>query len=117
MPEGSFTLDEVLGNPTDLPIAEHTVDTGGQTLALFAAFCLVGLRFSPRIRDLPSRRLYRLGLAKELASYPHAGALLRQRINTDLILVWTIRDSRVLRSTEFAVIWPGSALRGCWVDR
>ena len=86
MPEGSFTLDEVLGNPTDLPIAEHTVDTGGQTLALFAAFDLVGLRFSPRIMDLPSRRLYRLGLAKELASYPHAGPLLRQRINTGLIL-------------------------------
>ena len=86
MPEGSFTLDEVLGNPTDLPIAEHTVDTGGQTLALFAAFDLVGLRFSPRIRDLPSRRLYRLGPAKDLASYPHAGPLLRQRINTGLIL-------------------------------
>ena len=29
-----FILDEILGNPTDLPIAEHTVDTGGQTLAL-----------------------------------------------------------------------------------
>jgi len=86
VPEGSFTLDEVLGNPTDLPIAEHTVDTGGQTLALFAAFDLVGLRFSPRIRDLPSRRLYRLGPAKDLAAYPHASPLLRQRINTDLIL-------------------------------
>jgi TnpA family transposase len=54
IPEGSFTLDEILGNPTDLPIAEHTTDTGGQTLALFAAFDLVGLRFSPRIRDLPA---------------------------------------------------------------
>ncbi len=86
VPEGTFTLDEILGNPTDLPIAEHTVDTGGQTLALFAAFDLVGLRFSPRIRDLPSRRLYRLGLAKELAAYPNVGPLLRQRINRDLIL-------------------------------
>lgn len=86
VPEASFTLDEILGNPTDLPIAEHTVDTAGQTLALFAAFDLVGLRFSPRIRDLPSRRLYRLGPAKDLAAYPHAGPLLRQRVNQDLII-------------------------------
>jgi TnpA family transposase len=86
IPEGSFTLDEILGNPTDLPVAEHTTDTGGQTLALFAAFDLVGLRFSPRIRDLPSRRLYRLGPAKDLAAYPTAGPLLRRPINQDLIL-------------------------------
>jgi TnpA family transposase len=86
VPEGSFTLDEILGNPTDLPIAEHTADTAGQTLALFAAFDLVGLRFSPRIRDLPSRRLYRLGPARNLGRFPHAGPLLRRRINEDLIL-------------------------------
>lgn len=86
VPEASFTLDEILGNPTDLPIAEHTVDTGGQTLALFAAFDLVGLRFSPRIRDLPSRRLYRLGPARDLAAYPAAGPLLHRRINEELIL-------------------------------
>ena len=86
IPEASFTLDEILGNPTDLPIAEHTVDTGGQTLALFAAFDLVGLRFSPRIRDLPSRRLYRLGPARDLAAYPTAWRLLRRRINEELIL-------------------------------
>jgi TnpA family transposase len=86
IPEASFTLDEILGNPTDLPIAEHTVDTGGQTLAPFAAFDLVGLRFSPRIRDLPSRRLYRLGPARDLVAYPTAGPLLRRRINEELIL-------------------------------
>ncbi len=86
MLEGTFTLDEILGNPTDLPIAEHAVDTAGQTLALFAAFDLVGLRFSPRIRDLPSRRLYRLGPAKDLAAFPHAGGLLSRPIQTDLIV-------------------------------
>ena len=86
MLEGTFTLDEILGNPTDLPIAEHAVDTAGQTLALFAAFDLVGLRFAPRIRDLPSRRLYRLGPAKDLARFPHAGSLLSRPIQTDLIV-------------------------------
>jgi len=45
-------LDEIFGNPTDLPIAEHTTDTAGQTLATFAIFDLAGLQFSPRIRDI-----------------------------------------------------------------
>lgn len=84
--EGTFTLDEILGNPTDLPIAEHAVDTAGQTLAVFAAFDLVGLRFSPRIRDLPSRRLYRLGPVRDLARFPHAGSLLSRPIQTNLIV-------------------------------
>ena len=67
----------------------HTGRTASGTpskTALFAAFDLVGLRFSPRIRDLPSRRLYRLGPARDLAAYPAAGPLLRRRINEELIL-------------------------------
>jgi len=59
--EATYVLDEILGNPTDLPIAEHAVDTHGQTFAAFAAFDLLGLHLSPRIRDLASLRLYRLG--------------------------------------------------------
>jgi TnpA family transposase len=75
-----------LGNPTDLPIAEHTVDSGGQTLALFAAFDLVGPRFSPRIRDLHSRRLYRMGPGRDLGRFPHAGPLLGRWLNEELVL-------------------------------
>jgi TnpA family transposase len=45
-------LDEIFGNPTDLPLGEHTVDTAGQTLAMFGIFDLAGLQFSPRIRDI-----------------------------------------------------------------
>jgi len=55
-------LDEILGSPTDLPIAEHTVDTAGQTLAVFAVFAvftvfavfdLIGLRFLPASETCP----------------------------------------------------------------
>jgi hypothetical protein len=57
--EAVAVLDDIFGNPTDLPIAEHTTDTAGQTLATFAIFNLAGLQFSPRIRDtataLPTR--------------------------------------------------------------
>ncbi len=85
VPDAHYVLDEILGNPTDLPIAEHTTDTSGQTLANFALFDLLGLRFSPRIRDLPSRRLYRLGPARDYAAYPRAGPMLTKPIQRQLI--------------------------------
>ncbi|MDQ6873744.1 MAG: transposase [Actinomycetota bacterium] len=53
-------LDEILGNPSDLAIAEPTSDTAGQTPATFAVFNLAGLQFSPRIRDIGRLQLYRL---------------------------------------------------------
>jgi TnpA family transposase len=82
----TYVLDEILGNPTDLPIAEHVVDTSGQTLVLFGAFDLLGLRFSPRIRDLGGITLYRNDRRIEfLQRYPRAGGLLSQRIDVDTI--------------------------------
>ena len=72
--------------PTDLPLGEHTVDTAGQTLATFAIFHLAGLQFSPRIRDIGRLQLYRLGAGSSWrAGYPHAGPLLGQPIQTQLI--------------------------------
>jgi TnpA family transposase len=55
-------------------------------LATFAIFHLAGLRFSPRIRDIGRLQLYRLGAAPNWrACYPHAGPLLGQPIQTQLI--------------------------------
>jgi TnpA family transposase len=59
--ESHYVLDDVLGNDTDLPNAEHSTDTHGATLANFALFDLVGLRLSPRIRDLGKITLCRTG--------------------------------------------------------
>jgi TnpA family transposase len=79
-------IADIFGNPTDLPIAEHTTDTAGQTLATFAIFNLAGLQFSPRIRDVGRLQLYRLGPGSSWRTrYPHAGALLTQSIQTQLI--------------------------------
>jgi TnpA family transposase len=84
--EAVAVLDEIFGNPTDLAIAEHTTDTAGQTLATFAIFDLAGLQFSPRIRDIGRLQLYRLGAGSSWRSrYPHAGPLLTQPIQTQLI--------------------------------
>lgn len=79
-------LDGILGNETDLPIAEHATDTHGATLANFALFDLVGKQLSPRIRHLGKITLYRTGPRAEfIARYPRCGLLLTRRLNTDLI--------------------------------
>ncbi|MGH3419052.1 MAG: Tn3 family transposase, partial [Streptosporangiaceae bacterium] len=84
--EAVAVLDEIFGNPTDLPIAEHTTDTAGQTLATFGILSLAGLQFSPRIRDIGHLQLYRLGPGSAWRGrYPHAGTLLTQPIQTQLI--------------------------------
>ncbi len=85
-PEATSVLDEILGNQTDLPIAEHATDTAGATLVNFALFDLVDLLFSPRIRDLGKITLCRTDTkAEALALYPRAGPLLSRRANEALI--------------------------------
>lgn len=86
-PEATYVLDEILGNQTDLPIAEHATDTAGATLVNFALFDLVGMQLSPRIRDLGRITLCRTGSKAEAASrYPHAGPLLTRRANASLVV-------------------------------
>jgi TnpA family transposase len=58
--DSTYVLDEILDNETELPIVEHTTDTAGYTELVFAVFDLLGLQFSPRIRDLGGQRLYRI---------------------------------------------------------
>jgi TnpA family transposase len=57
--EGHYTLDELLGNETDLPIREHATDTHGATLVNFGLFDQVGKSLTPRIRDLGKITLVR----------------------------------------------------------
>jgi TnpA family transposase len=85
-PEAAYVLDEILGNQTDLPLAEHATDTAGASLVNFALFDLVGKQFSPRIRDLGGVTLCRTATKAAMAAhYPHAGPLLTRRANADLV--------------------------------
>lgn len=83
--DATYTLDEILGNTTELAITEHTADTHGQTLATFALFDLVGLRLSPRIAKLAEKRLWRPHPAARYQRWHHAGPLLQHHAQTDLI--------------------------------
>ena len=56
--EAPYILDGLLMNETGRKIKEQYADTGGFTDHVFAVTALLSYRFIPRIRDLPSKRLY-----------------------------------------------------------
>lgn len=81
--DATYVLDEILGNETELPIVEHAVDTHGFTEVVFSLFSLLGLRFSPRIRDVGDQRLYGM----EGVSPPKGSpSIFKAKINEKLIL-------------------------------
>ena len=57
--DATYVLDAILDNETDLDIVEHTTDTAGYTEPMFGLFGLLGLTFSPRLKDLADQQLYR----------------------------------------------------------
>jgi TnpA family transposase len=101
MRDAPYVLDEVLDNETELPLLEHTTDTAGYTEIVFALFDLLGLRFSPRIRDLGDQRLFRVERQKR---HSRLAPLLKGRINRD----------RILRNWDDLLRVAGSLKRG-WV--
>lgn len=56
--EAPYMLDGLLTNDAGKKIKEQYADTGGFTDHTFAMSSLLGFSFVPRIRDLPSKRLY-----------------------------------------------------------
>jgi TnpA family transposase len=56
--EAPYILDGLLMNEAGRKIKEQYTDTGGFTDHVFAVTALLGFQFIPRIRDLPSKRLY-----------------------------------------------------------
>jgi len=56
--EAPYILDGLLMADAGQKIREQYADTGGFTDHVFAVTALLGFQFIPRIRDLPSKRLY-----------------------------------------------------------
>ena len=82
--DATYVLDEILNNETELSILEHTTDTAGYTEVIFALFDLLGMRFSPRIRDLADQKLYRTNNI-DLDIYPVLKEHIQGIINQELI--------------------------------
>ena len=81
--DATYVLDGILDNETELPIAEHTSDTAGYTDLVFSLFDLLGLQFSPRLRDLGDQKLYRIDTS---IRYQNIGRLVRGTLKPRLIL-------------------------------
>ena len=56
--EAPYILDGLLMNETGRRVREQYTNTGGFTDRVFAVTSILGYRFVPRIRDLPSKRIY-----------------------------------------------------------
>lgn len=82
--DATYVLDEILNNETDLDIQEHTTDTSGYTELVFALFDLLGLTFSPRIRDLKDQQLYRTD-ALNLETLPKLASQLQQTVSEEFV--------------------------------
>ena len=99
--EAPYILDGLLMNETGRRVREQYADTGGFTDPVFAACSILGYAFVPRIRDLPSKRLYvfdRTGVPQ------HLRPLVGGKVNVDLIdrnwadiLRGAMRPSQILR--------------------
>ncbi len=63
--DAAYVLDGLLYNESDLALEEHFTDTHGYTEINFAAFAMLGRRFSPRIRGIQKQRIYRIDLEKD----------------------------------------------------
>ena len=102
--EAPYILDGLLLHETGLKIDQHTTDTGEFTEILFSLCTLLGFRFMPRIRDLPTTKLYTFGHPKTCPTLePVIGGRLREKRIIDgwpdiLRLIGSIRAGAVVPS-------------------
>ena len=82
--DATYVLDEILNNETDLTLLEHTTDTAGYTDLVFCLFDLLGMQFSPRLRDIGDRQLYKL--TTDATIYPRLDTRLMGRIDLPRLL-------------------------------
>jgi TnpA family transposase len=82
--DATYVLDAILDNETDLTILEHTADTAGYTDLVFGLFDLLGMQFSPRLRDIGDRQLYKL--KTDATIYPRLDTRLTGRIDLPRLL-------------------------------
>ena len=106
--EAPYILDGLLLNETGKRVREQYADTGGFTDHVFAACSILGYAFVPRIRDLPSKRLYvfdRAGVPKLLR--PLVGG----KVNVDLIDRNWADIQRVAATMAAGTMRPSQILR------
>jgi TnpA family transposase len=80
--QAPYIIDGLLHHATHLQPVEHYTDTHGYTDLIFGVTHLLGIRFAPRIKDLPEQRLWRL---PDGETYRHIELALAGKLNVNLI--------------------------------
>ncbi len=113
--DATYVLDAILDNETELEILEHTTDTAGYTELVagglrrhgtaLALFDLLGMQFSPRIRDIGDQNIYR---ADKNQRYKHLEPLFSGTIREERILpLW---DDILRVSASIKLGWVTASL-------
>jgi TnpA family transposase len=109
--DAAYVLDGLLYNESDLMLEEHYTDTHGYTEINFAAFAMLGRRFSPRIRGVQQQRIYRIDTDRD---YGAIAPLLKRRdriINLDWICSQWDRMGQFYASLESGHATASTALK------
>ena len=64
--EALYIIDALLHHQTDLNLTEHFTDSAGATYHVFALCRLLGIQFTPRIRDITQKYLYSANTIEEI---------------------------------------------------
>jgi TnpA family transposase len=106
--EALYVLDGLLHHGTALNIGTHYTDTGGASDHVFILCTMLGIRFCPRLRDLPDRKLACIELA---GHYPGLQPLIGRRIKIDVIREHWGEIVRLVASLDAGIVAPSTMLK------
>ena len=91
-----------------LKIETHHTDTGGFSDHVFCLCALLGIRFAPRIRDMPDRRLYRIDPS---IRFERLDQVIAGEINIELIRMHWSLIVRLVASIKNGSLVPSHILQ------
>lgn len=106
--EAPYILDGLFNNEMGKRIKEQYADTGGFTDHVFAVTSILGHRFIPRIRDLPSKRFYVLDPG---GTPPNLKGMVGGKIREELIASNWPDILRIAATMTAGTIAPSQILR------
>lgn len=106
--EAPYVLDGLLHHGTHLNIGTHYTDTGGASDHVFILCAMFGIRFCPRLRDLPDRKL---ACIEPVGRYPDLQPLIGRRIKADVVREHWGEAVRLVASLYVGTVAPSVMLK------
>jgi TnpA family transposase len=106
--EAPYVLDGLLHHGTQLNIGTHYTDTGGASDHVFVLCTMLGIRFCPRLRDLPDRKL---ACIEPAGHYSGLQPLIGRRIKIDVIHAHWAEVVRLVASLDAGIVAPSTMLK------